>query len=46
MLARYLGGTVHSYSEGYHEIGDYKVTACPCGRDLFDDEQYFYQWHG
>jgi len=46
MLARYLGGTVHSHAEGYHEIGCYKVTACPGGRDLFDDEQYFYQWHG
>ncbi len=45
MLARYLGGKIHTHAEGYHEIGYYKVTACPDGRDLFDDEQYYYQWH-
>ena len=45
MLARYLGGKVETHAEGYHEIGYYKVTASPGGRDLFDDEQHFYQWH-
>ncbi|MBL6954918.1 MAG: glutamine amidotransferase [Alphaproteobacteria bacterium] len=45
MLARYLGGTVESHPEGYHEIGFYKVNACPDGKELFDDGHYFYQWH-
>ena len=45
MLARVLGGTVMPHKDGFHEIGFYKVTAQPAGKDLFDDEQYFYQWH-
>ena len=45
MLARHLGGQVQGHEDGYHEIGFYKVTACPDGKGLFDDENYFYQWH-
>ena len=45
MLARVLGGSVMYHEDGFHEIGFYKVTAKHAGRDLFDDEQYFYQWH-
>jgi GMP synthase (glutamine-hydrolysing) len=45
ILARFLGGTVAGHRQGFHEIGYYKVTPSAGGRDLFDDEQYFYQWH-
>ena len=45
MLARVLGGNVMHHERGLHEIGFYKVRARPDGKNLFDDEQYFYQWH-
>ena len=45
MLARVLGGNVMHHERGLHEIGFYKVRAQPDGKNLFDDEQYFYQWH-
>ena len=45
MLARVLGGNVMHHQRGLHEIGFYKVKARPDGKYLFDDEQYFYQWH-
>jgi len=46
MLARHMGAKVTSNPEGYHEIGYYPVRATDAGRDLFADEQMFYQWHG
>ncbi len=45
LLARKLGGAVGHHADGFHEIGFYPITASPAGRALFDDGQYFYQWH-
>lgn len=46
LLARQLGGRVGPHPDGWHEIGYFPVRATPCGRDLFPEEQHFYQWHG
>ncbi len=46
MLARALGSNVAPHPEGSFEIGFHPVRATPGGRDLFLDEQFFYQWHG
>ncbi len=45
LLARQLGGEVYHHEDGYHEIGFYEVNPGPDGGHLFDDGQYFYQWH-
>jgi GMP synthase (glutamine-hydrolysing) len=46
LLARNLGARVGPHADGLHEIGYYPVRATPGGRSMFDEEQYFYQWHG
>jgi GMP synthase (glutamine-hydrolysing) len=46
LLARYLGAKVGPHAGGYNEIGYYRVAAAGNGAGLFQNEQYFYQWHG
>ncbi len=46
MMARALGARVGPRADGMHEIGYVRIRPTEAGRELFQHERYFYQWHG